>query len=307
MDPPGRFLYMNNSTFKWDIVASNIAREKVCQTLRDAIAMEKDYKLLHEAINSSALTPRKDNDDAISYKAEIASVKESAEVDIEEEEESCSENTRLLPSNDDNPQKEHSSASNPQQPTDKKAALQAVIQSAVSNTHWLKRKISPKPLPSSANKLTSTRRARKRSSDDIVESPLKKAKPNQGLSIPQQNQQLPSPKAWAESLIGSKLSTSHGHFTLDRIDYSAEDGMHYICKFDDDDKDDKDYPMTYEDFKNHAYTSGLDVPESPENTSAMTPSSTQVYKLGTRVSKMFFDEKRGVMRLYDGSVKSYGE
>ena len=233
MDPPGRFLYMNNSTFKWDIVASNIAREKVCQTLRDAVAMEKDYKLLHEAINSSVLTPRKDNDDAISYKAEIASVKESAEVDIEEEEESCSENTRLLLSND--PQKEHSSASNPQQ-------------------------------------------------------------------------------AWAESLIGSKLSTSHGHFTLDRIDYSADDGMHYICKFDDDDKDDKDYPMTYEDFKNHAYTSGLDVPESlenvpesPEKVIAMACNSTQAYRIGTRVSKMFFDEKMGVMRLYDGSVKSYGE
>lgn len=44
-----------------------------------------------------------------------------------------------------------------------------------------------------------------------------------------------------------------------------------------------------------------------DNTSAMACGSTQVYKLGTRVSKMFFDEKRGVMRLYDGSVKSYGE
>ena len=63
-------------------------------------------------------------------------------------------------------------------------------------------------------------------------------------------------------------------------------------------------------------SAGVDpeVPEEEEesvagydNTSAMACNSTQAYKIGTRVSKMFFDEKMGVMRLYDGSVKSYGE
>ena len=44
-----------------------------------------------------------------------------------------------------------------------------------------------------------------------------------------------------------------------------------------------------------------------ENASTMAPSCTQVYELGTKVSKMFFDEERGEMRLYDGTIKSYGE
>lgn len=61
-------------------------------------------------------------------------------------------------------------------------------------------------------------------------------------------------KAWAESVIGSKLSTSHGIFVLDRIDYSAKNGKHFICKFDDDDNDGNDYPMTYKDVKNHLVT-----------------------------------------------------
>ena len=60
-------------------------------------------------------------------------------------------------------------------------------------------------------------------------------------------------KVWAESIIGSTLSTSHGIFVLDRIDYSAKNGKHFICKFDDD-NDDKDYPMAYEDVKNHLVT-----------------------------------------------------
>jgi len=63
-------------------------------------------------------------------------------------------------------------------------------------------------------------------------------------------------------------------------------------------------------------SAGVDpeVPEEEEeslvgdgNISAMACNTTQAYKIGTRVSKMFFDEKMGVMRLYDGSVKSYGE
>ena len=63
-------------------------------------------------------------------------------------------------------------------------------------------------------------------------------------------------------------------------------------------------------------SAGVDpeVPEEEEesvvgydNTSAMAPSNTQVYNLGTKVSKMFFDEKMGVTRLYDGTIKSYGE
>ena len=61
-------------------------------------------------------------------------------------------------------------------------------------------------------------------------------------------------KAWAESVLGSKLRTTHGNFALDRIDYSAKNGKHFICKFDDDDSDDKDYPMAYEDVKNHLMT-----------------------------------------------------
>lgn len=52
------------------------------------------------------------------------------------------------------------------------------------------------------------------------------------------------PKPWLESLVGLRLSTSHGIFILDRVDYSAEDGKYYICKYDDED-DNKDYPMTY--------------------------------------------------------------
>jgi len=56
-------------------------------------------------------------------------------------------------------------------------------------------------------------------------------------------------EAWAESVIGSKLRTTHGIFILDRIDHSAKNGKYFICKF-----DDKDYPMAYEDVKNHLMT-----------------------------------------------------
>jgi len=59
------------------------------------------------------------------------------------------------------------------------------------------------------------------------------------------------PLAWLKSLVGLRLSTSHGIFILDRVDYSAEDGKYYICKYDDED-DNKDYPMTYYDVVDYA-------------------------------------------------------
>ena len=31
MDPPGRFLLKNYSTYEWDVVSDSVAREKVCQ------------------------------------------------------------------------------------------------------------------------------------------------------------------------------------------------------------------------------------------------------------------------------------
>ena len=31
MEPPGRFLLKNYSTYEWDVVSTNVAREKVCQ------------------------------------------------------------------------------------------------------------------------------------------------------------------------------------------------------------------------------------------------------------------------------------
>ena len=42
MEPPGRFLTKNYSTYEWDVVSQEKAREKVCQSLRDAVAVERE-------------------------------------------------------------------------------------------------------------------------------------------------------------------------------------------------------------------------------------------------------------------------
>lgn len=42
--PPGRFLSKNYSTCEWEVVTDAIAREKVCQAFRDAVAIEREKK-----------------------------------------------------------------------------------------------------------------------------------------------------------------------------------------------------------------------------------------------------------------------
>jgi len=42
MDPEGRFILKNYNTYEWEVVADAVAREKVCQSLRDATAMETE-------------------------------------------------------------------------------------------------------------------------------------------------------------------------------------------------------------------------------------------------------------------------
>ena len=44
-----------------------------------------------------------------------------------------------------------------------------------------------------------------------------------------------------------------------------------------------------------------------EDTSAMPSNSTQLYKIGTKVSKVFFDGLMGKLRPYVGTITSYGE
>ena len=77
---------------------------------------------------------------------------------------------------------------------------------------------------------------------DFEEAVLEWYASNNVISLEDRKATLPKP--WLESLVGLRLSTSHGIFILDRVDYSAEDGKYYICKYDDED-DNKDYPMTY--------------------------------------------------------------
>jgi len=42
MEPAGRFLQKNYIANAWEVVADSVAREKVCQSLRDALAMERE-------------------------------------------------------------------------------------------------------------------------------------------------------------------------------------------------------------------------------------------------------------------------
>lgn len=67
---------------------------------------------------------------------------------------------------------------------------------------------------------------------------------------------------------------------------------------------------TIDEEKNGEEEEALEEEESvvvEEDTSTMPSNSTQLYKIGTKISKVFFDELEGKLRPYIGTITSYGE